>query len=136
MKSVFSLAGPKIFDLASAQSLIPIFIRMTERAQGEIRTLVSRLDEARAKGDMETDCFDNEIDSVMDRWRNQVTRLGGHPKGIWTVDFDNGSGFYCWKYPERTILYQHGYKDGNSGRRPIRPVEISIETSQEAESMR
>jgi hypothetical protein len=32
------------------------------------------------------------------------------------ADFDNGEGFYCWKYPEIKINHWHGYQDGFSGR--------------------
>ena len=34
----------------------------------------------------------------------------------WLVDFDNGEGYYCWKYPEDTVGHFHGYEDGFAGR--------------------
>ena len=35
------------------------------------------------------------------------------------VDFDNGEGYYCWRYPEETIGHYHGYDDGFAGRMKI-----------------
>ena len=26
-------------------------------------------------------------------------------KGLWLVDFDNGSGYYCWQYPEEGLQF-------------------------------
>jgi hypothetical protein len=43
-------------------------------------------------------------------------QLGCLPKGIWLVDFDNGEGYYCWRYGDDQIEYFHGYSDGFSGR--------------------
>jgi hypothetical protein len=50
------------------------------------------------------------------RWAESVMGLGIDVKGIWLVDFDNGSGYYCWQYPEESLQYFHGYEDGFRGR--------------------
>ena len=38
--------------------------------------------------------------------------LGAEVKGVWLVDFDNGSGYYCWRWPETAIDHFHGYEEG------------------------
>ncbi len=53
---------------------------------------------------------------VVGRWAESVMGLGIDVKGIWLVDFDNGSGYYCWQYPEESLQYFHGYEDGFGGR--------------------
>ena len=45
--------------------------------------------------------------------------LGIVVKGLWLVDFDNGEGYYCWKYPEPAIRHYHGYDEGFAGRMKI-----------------
>ena len=42
--------------------------------------------------------------------------LGLEVKGLWLVDFDNGEGYYCWRWPEPDLAYFHGYDEGYSGR--------------------
>ena len=45
--------------------------------------------------------------------------MGLEVKGLWLVDFDNGEGYYCWKYPESVVCHYHGYEDGFAGRMKI-----------------
>ena len=49
----------------------------------------------------------------------EVTTLGVEIKGLWLVDFDNGSGYYCWQHPEPSLSHYHGYEDGFAGRMKI-----------------
>jgi len=58
----------------------------------------------------------SEQQRVVGRWAESVMGLGIDVKGIWLVDFDNGSGYYCWQYPEESLQYFHGYEDGFGGR--------------------
>ena len=53
---------------------------------------------------------------IVNGWADAVRELGVEVKGLWLVDFDNGEGYYCWKYPETTIGHFHGYEDGFAGR--------------------
>jgi hypothetical protein len=55
----------------------------------------------------------------VDNWAEAVRAMGLEAKGLWLVDFDNGEGYYCWKYPEQVISHYHGYEDGFAGRIPI-----------------
>ncbi|MBI3607499.1 MAG: DUF2203 family protein [Nitrospirae bacterium] len=48
-----------------------------------------------------------------------MVQLGCEVKGLWLVDFDNGEGYYCWKYPEDELEYFHEYTSGFSGRTKI-----------------
>jgi hypothetical protein len=32
------------------------------------------------------------------------------------VDFDNGSGYYCWRHPEAGLEWFHSYEEGFGGR--------------------
>lgn len=120
--TIFQLQGPRVMSRPEAQRLLPVLLKMTERAQKEVQGLVQRLELLRQVDENEANRVENEIDHIMERWREQVTRLGGQPKGVWIVDFDNGSGLYCWKYPEREIAFEHGYQDGFLGRQRLQPL--------------
>ena len=43
-------------------------------------------------------------------------RLGIEVKGLWLIDFDCGSGYYCWQWPEPGLQFFHGYEEGFRGR--------------------
>ena len=62
---------------------------------------------------------EDELGSIVSRWTGAVIRLGADVKGLWLVDFDHGSGYYCWKLGELDILYEHSYEAGFGGRRRL-----------------
>ena len=90
----------KTFTFAEATSLIDTVRRLTEAAIARASTLLDQ-------------------DRVLAEWSEEVTALGVVVKGPWLVDFDNGSGFYCWRWPEPKLEYFHGYDEGFSGRMRI-----------------
>ena len=50
------------------------------------------------------------------RWLREMEALGVEVKGLWLVDFDNGSGYYCWRWPEEQLDHFHGYEEGFGAR--------------------
>ncbi|MFY9549971.1 MAG: DUF2203 family protein, partial [Thermoanaerobaculia bacterium] len=62
---------------------------------------------------------DEERETVVRDWAQEIQSLGIEVKGIWLVDFDSGAGYYCWKYPEMALNHFHGYEEGFSGRLPL-----------------
>jgi hypothetical protein len=93
----------KIFSYEEAAALLPQVQTMTTDAVAVIDGLT---DETPAE----------EYESVVQRWATDVMSLGIEVKGLWLVDFDNGSGYYCWKHPEESLQYFHGYEEGFTGR--------------------
>ena len=63
--------------------------------------------------------LDARIQQIISGWARSMEALGLEVKGLWLVDFDNGSGYYCWKWPEERLEYFHGYDEGFSGRARI-----------------
>ena len=82
--------------------MLPEVQRLTQEAVDEVDALP-----ASAQSDHQR---------VVQRWVESVMGLGIDVKGVWLVDFDNGSGYYCWQYPEESLQYFHGYEDGFGGR--------------------
>ncbi len=57
-----------------------------------------------------------EYNAIVTEWTEAMVELGLEVKGLWLVDFDSGSGYYCWRYPEPALDHYHGYEEGFGGR--------------------
>lgn len=62
------------------------------------------------------DAAHREVEAAVSRWAREMEALGLDVKGPWLVDFDTGSGYYCWKWPEVELAHFHGYDEGFAGR--------------------
>lgn len=118
---IIPLNHKRTFTLETAQDLLPVIYRITEIAQKEVRTLVNRMEAIKGMSGQRASEIEEQINQVIDRWQQKVTKLGATPKGLWLADFDHGTGYYCWKFPETKISFSHGYNDGFSGRTSIHP---------------
>jgi hypothetical protein len=97
----------KIFTLDEARTLLPRVKEITSDAVFKFARL--------AEGE-ETE---EERQGVVGDWAREILALGAEIKGLWLVDFDSGAGYYCWKYPEASLEYFHGYEEGFAGRLPL-----------------
>lgn len=116
MENVVEINRKKMFTLQQARQLLPVIYRMTEESSREVKTLLNRIEAFSDKSHPSVALIEQEINSIIDRWQGKVGKLGAEPKGLWMADFDNGEGYYCWKFPETQINFWHGYQDGFSGR--------------------
>ena len=94
----------KIFSYEDASALLPEVQRMTSAAVEQVESL----DEASATSE--------DYQRIVQSWAEGVMGLGIDVKGLWLVDFDTGSGYYCWQHPEESLQYYHGYDEGFPGR--------------------
>lgn len=117
----------RTFSLDEAQDLLPLIYRMTEDAAKRTKYLMACIEALPDKKSARALELQEQINEVIDRWQSKIERLGAKPKGLWLADFDNGTGYYCWKYPETQILFKHGYQDGFTGRILISPNEESYD---------
>lgn len=109
----------RIFTLSEAQNLLPLIYRVTEEASKKVKYLVACVEALPDKKCPRALEIQDQINQFISQWQNKMERLGGRPKGLWMSDFDNGQGYYCWKFPETEISYFHGYQDGFTGRKMI-----------------
>lgn len=103
------------FTLVEAQQLLPSIRTLTEKAVNEAAQLSNDLQRLSATDPARSVA----VEAVVAAWTDRVRRLGLDVKGLWLVDFDNGEGYYCWKYPEPAVLHFHGYEEGFAGRMKI-----------------
>ena len=103
------------WTLEAARALLPDVRTRTARAVEEVQAL----DEERAlhdAGSRERGALEQRIQEIVTRWEREMEALGADVKGLWLVDFDSGSGCYCWQWPEERLEFYHGYDEGFAGR--------------------
>lgn len=103
------------WTLGAARELFPEVRSRTDAAAREVEGMVERRD-AHAEGSPERVEAEQRIQRRVSRWLREMEALGVEVKGLWLVDFDNGSGYYCWKWPEPGLDHFHTYEAGFAGR--------------------
>jgi hypothetical protein len=99
-----ALNDRKTFTYEEAAALLPQAQRITSDAVAEVESLP----------ESESAVADSE--RIITDWAGAIIELGIEVKGLWLIDFDNGSGYYCWQHPEPSLQYFHGYEEGFGGR--------------------
>jgi len=103
------------WTLDGARAVLGDVRRRTEQAVREADDWLARRDSA-AAGSPEREQAERKVQEVVGRWAREMEALGLDVKGLWLVDFDNGSGYYCWRWPEEELAYYHSYDEGFAGR--------------------
>jgi hypothetical protein len=106
----------RTFTFDEARALLPAVREKTRRALAALDGLTGLSDEdpGAARQRME-----RAVEGILNGWRAEVEALGIEVKGPWLVDFDSGAGYYCWKWPEESLEFFHGYEEGFAGRVPL-----------------
>src|SRR4029078_5605168 len=105
----------QIFTLTQASELLPQVKHLTADAVRRAEALADQLC-GLSEENAEHSLLSEALRGVVAGWVEEVRALGLEAKGLWLVDFDNGEGDYCWRYPEASITHYHGYDDGFAGR--------------------
>ena len=95
-------SGRKVFSYEEAVALLPEVRRLTDAAYRQVADLGGG-----ASGGVATEEVQGRIESVIGAWAQSLMEMGIEVKGLWLVDFDNGSGYYCWRYPEEALQFYH-----------------------------
>lgn len=105
-----------VFSLEEAQELLPVVLKITKSYCLRVEALIERLESIGGKNETLVTQLEEEVSRLVQDWQNKVQKLGALPKGLWIADFDAGDGYFCWKFPERSIEFWHRYSDGYSKR--------------------
>lgn len=103
------------WSLETARAMVPEVRARTAEAVGEVEKLEVRRD-GLAPGDPGRVAAEQALSRVVSTWVRAMEALGAEVKGPWLVDFDNGQGYYCWRWPEEELAWFHGYDEGFPGR--------------------
>ena len=107
----------KRFSLSEARELLPWLSEAAREAERALqRTRKSPGDPIASQ---------REVARIIHHWAETVVKLGALPKQPFTVDFDSGTDYFCWEYPEEDIFYRHGYDRGYAGRHRIEGEETT-----------
>lgn len=109
------IAEKRTFSFDEAAALLPEVRQLTENAHREVEDLRA----AAGEGKLDAERFEALATTIVNEWASRVRSFGIEVKGIWLVDFDNGSGYYCWRWPEMALQFFHTHEEGFSGRMRI-----------------
>lgn len=112
---IISFCKPRVFTLEEAEELLPLIRKLTKKSLQQYLVSETRLKHLPENSEKRRE-VEKEMSTLLNRWSEQISRLGCHPKGIWLVDFDNGRGYYCWQYNEGHIGYFHHYHESVTNR--------------------
>ncbi len=117
--NLISFNQNRTFTYQEAQQLLPIVYKITHSVFYQVKTLVQRAEVIRGVNADQAAKIETDIQQLVDSWYDKMSKLGAKPKGLWLADFDNGKGYFCWKFPETELQHWHGYNDGFSARKKI-----------------
>ncbi|MGH0031376.1 MAG: DUF2203 family protein [Myxococcota bacterium] len=106
------------WTLEAARAILPDVRRRTAQAVERVEALGERM-RAEAPDSEQRRELEQQITRQVSRWLRSMEALGVVVKGAWLVDFDTGSGYLCWRWPEERLEYFHGYDEGFAGRARI-----------------
>jgi hypothetical protein len=109
----------KSFNFEEARALIPRVREITASAHSRIQELSSEITRL-GPGTARSRKLQEWINTVVQDWAAQIEATGALAKGVWTVDFDSGDGFFfCWTHDEEELSHFHSYDEGFPGRKPL-----------------
>lgn len=117
--SPLSDMADRIYRYEEARALVPTIREITAGAVERVQELTAEM--ARSpEGSLRARKLREWISTAIQHWAEAIHEVGGQPKGVWTVDFDSGEGFYyCWTFDEDDLTYYHRYEEGFVGRKPL-----------------
>lgn len=107
MSEVIEVGKQRQFTLGQAQALLPTLRQLTAEAITETQAIENEA----FVGLRDREDAQQDVVGVIQNWAEEILTLGAEPGGLWYVDFDNGEGYYSWRYGEKAVDYFHTYEE-------------------------
>lgn len=111
-------SDPHIFTYEEALDTFTRVRELTSAAVVQVQSMYSRV-QSQEELERRREELDSASRQVVEEWMLEVESLGCEVKGLWLVDWDMGSGYYCWRWPEEALSHYHDYEEGFAGRVPL-----------------
>ncbi|MDZ7275168.1 MAG: DUF2203 domain-containing protein [candidate division KSB1 bacterium] len=115
------------FTLEQANLLLPRLIELTEQVIEALQEAKDRMEAEQLFNEADAQqSYDLQVALTLERWSQQVLKLGAYPKGYFTVDFKSmiPETLLCWTYGETQITHTHKVWENFKHRRPIEHPEV------------
>lgn len=132
--AVVGINRQTVFSLRQARDVVAVIYSITRSYSRRVDVLIDRLDAMAGSNEPTVVAIEAQVDALIQEWQGKVRKLGALPQGLWIADIDSGDGYYCWKFPEPTVQFWHGYSDGFSKRRPVDPKAAFVPIKKPAET--
>lgn len=116
---VFTINRRGTFSLPEARELLPVIRRITKDSSDLVETKMAQLEAMDPEQTVKVMALEEVVNDLISAWHTKIRKLGAEPKGLWLVDFDCGTGYYCWKFPETDLTHWHKYGESYTKRRPL-----------------
>ena len=109
---------PRIFTFDQAEILLPVIHKITLVTARELSPLQKQLalypeHSAPARNSR------LEYERIVKSWMGKMHRLGLETCGLWQVEFDIGTGYLCWQYPEPRLGFFREYEQHFRNRKAL-----------------
>lgn len=106
------------FTYQEALAMFPQVRHLTSIAFSQVESLVNRIQSFEELNSRRQE-FEEAYQAIVQAWMDQITALGCEVKGLWSVDWDCGHGYYCWRFPEECLAHFYDYGDDDQRRVPV-----------------
>ena len=104
MKDLTRIGRQQVFNLNEAKALLPTVQKITQRLHAknvDVEQRLQRLLMADPRRRYYQDVFRDNITE----WKNKMEGLGVSVHHLWQVQFNVGTGYLCWQFPELVISH-------------------------------